>query len=501
MASAQSMPEPTGVTVNRDLSRLERALSYTTPIETYLRFLLTTLWMFYWAAPAILAVLVTLNVTEWFGAQSRGQEAEVLRSMNIGVVSNLIFFIAAANAVIAYSKRWSALAVITLCYLAYDALRAVPVAVQIDGTLPKAALHLGMATVLQFVMYLGYFGCLWSILRIPRDEGELCASTHKFRFFPRRMLRPLTVVPAAIALVFSRRLWTTILIIFGASFLFVIPYNLDRSASAAAKSLRKAVTDCEKSQNRRACIEEKTASDFYVFAIGIPFAVLLCVPTGRKLMIAGGRRITWSLEDLARTDLARPVLFLRSFRQDRKPVKSVRSWLPGRIIMLGQPPRTLDQMVLEETSEVGPLIALGDPTNDAPRFGAAKGKLGTRNWHDVVAELIDRAQIVVVFLDETDGVRWELGQIALRGNYDKYLFLVPPSHMGSEDNRRLTSKALETLQSSLAAAETKPPVVGFFNRNGSWYVGRSNEFTTASFLLMIRWFLRTKVTRSAELRA
>jgi hypothetical protein len=458
--------------------------------------------MHYWGIPAFFVFLAVLDIATLFGPVGRDYKPGLYPALTIGVIILSTFFVASVKAVVGFSHRWSVLALIISCFLLLVDVSSLSDVMRLYPRLPKAALHLGFSTLLGVVMHICYLACFWRIWRLSDNDRRLCAWNHRVRFFPRTALRPLTVVPATMGFVVRHRLWTTGLIVYGAGFLLVVPYNLDRSQTNTASSMRKAEETCSKQPDRQACLVEKTTEDFLAFAIGLPIVLALCLLTGRSLLNAGGRRIAWSTEDLTRTDLGSPVLFLRSFRQDRAAVKSSPYWLLGRIIMFGQPRRTLDQIVLEEASAFGPLIALTDPSDASPQFGAARAKLGQVNWHDVITDAMSRASMIVIFLDETEGVRWEVEQIAKLGLAGKTLFLVPRSHAGAVENHRIVTMVLNQIVPALKFSDsvTGNPIVGFFFEAGKLITGRSVRFTSASYLLMIRWFLRARHSGTAPER-
>lgn len=96
------------------------------------------------------------------------------------------------------------------------------------------------------------------------------------------------------------------------------------------------------------------------------------------------RKITMSLNELLATDPRRPVLFLRSFREDQAVLPRPSHTLLGKVLALGLPPQTLDELLLDEGTLYGPVVALGNPQDLMPPYGAARGYFSNKDWTGAV---------------------------------------------------------------------------------------------------------------------
>jgi hypothetical protein len=142
------------------------------------------------------------------------------------------------------------------------------------------------------------------------------------------------------------------------------------------------------------------------------------------------RRSLRSADAARRDDSRPPVLFLRSFRDDQVKLSGARLPFQLRFFDPGTEAGTLEALLLRVMTPVGPVIAIGNPSDPIPPLGAARSYLADRQWQDVVRNLIREARLVVVGLDDTQGLRWELSEIAAQGAFEKTLVIVPPQLAG-----------------------------------------------------------------------
>jgi hypothetical protein len=212
-----------------------------------------------------------------------------------------------------------------------------------------------------------------------------------------------------------------------------------------------------------------------------------------------------SLEKLRREDPRAPILFLRSFSDDQIKLPKPRRGLFRRLVQLGEPRPLLDHVVLEEGTPFGPVVALGAP-GSSPPFGAARAYATEEDWQSVVGELMAAAQGIVVTIDETPGVRWELGHIGGNRFVAKTLFLLPPRFAQPEQARRVMMQAVIESGADAAAMEA----LGAFLQSCTracvgWSIkDRTVEiFTTArvshvSYQIAVRIFLRLRLRLQPE---
>jgi hypothetical protein len=88
-----------------------------------------------------------------------------------------------------------------------------------------------------------------------------------------------------------------------------------------------------------------------------------------------------------------------------------------------------EEVIVRHLSEVGPVIAVNPPGMDKAPIGAARMNLGNTDWQSGVGQYISSARLIVVGAapeGSTEGLAWELSEIARAGALDKTLLVFPP---------------------------------------------------------------------------
>lgn len=232
-------------------------------------------------------------------------------------------------------------------------------------------------------------------------------------------------------------------------------------------------------------------STFPFIVGGVTIASLLVGLAAR----AGARRLMISsIRESQEYDPRPPILFLRSFRDDQVALSPPRIPVFGRLVNLFQRKGSLDVILLEEGTAYGPVVAIGQPGEPIPPYGASRGYFHGRNWKEAVAKLADDSRCIVICLDRTEGVMWELDHLLARGHGPKTLFLMNPGTREVEKNKALVQVVTSWMPNKPRELllNHDEPVIGFFFDEGKYAkVGVSAQFSEASYLLMVRWFLRT----------
>jgi hypothetical protein len=167
------------------------------------------------------------------------------------------------------------------------------------------------------------------------------------------------------------------------------------------------------------------------------FAVIGGAAIGTQYLARRYTRVT--VEELIRTDKRPPILFLRSFRDDQIKLAPPRRLFFRWLFALGEPPPMLDHVLVEETAEIGPPLAIGMPGRPPP-FGAARTYLDDEEWRAGVATFAERARTIVIVIDDTEGIIWELSHIRESGYTAKTLFLLPPRLAAPEHATRILNR-------------------------------------------------------------
>jgi len=198
--------------------------------------------------------------------------------------------------------------------------------------------------------------------------------------------------------------------------------------------------------------------------------------------LAGAAGLRWlarrsarlSLEVVSRTDARPAIVFLRSFADDQVQLVSPKRPLYRRLLALGEPAPRLDHVLIEEATPIGPVVAIGLPGRPPP-FGAARAYFNEDEWKSGVARLAAAAKAIVVVIDDTEGVLWELSHVRQAGLVSKTLYLLPPRLSGPQEAARIIRREFAETTSdhnAVTAADTT------FNSGLAcigWYHAESGE--------------------------
>lgn len=216
----------------------------------------------------------------------------------------------------------------------------------------------------------------------------------------------------------------------------------------------------------------------------------------------GRRTVRSTLLERQALDARAPILFLRAFGDDQVALPPPRLPLLGYLYDVGNRQTSLDVMLLEEGTDYGPVVALGNPKDPVPPYGAARGYFADESWQDAVRRLAYDSAALVICLDDTDGIWWEVAHIRERGLAAKTLFLLHPKFRATSDTGDFLATAIERLgvkeQVDIASAATCCTIGFFLGPDGIWQVGLSRAGSRIGYLLMLRWFLRTRLTMRSE---
>ena len=209
-----------------------------------------------------------------------------------------------------------------------------------------------------------------------------------------------------------------------------------------------------------------------------------------------------SLEQVQSEDVRPPILFLRSFLIDRVPVHPRRFSLKQWLLDSRSRKLDLDHILLEEGTRFGPTVALGNPDDPEPPYGVARGYFEDQQWQDAVARLCHDSAAIVICLDRTAGVTWELAHLSATGHTAKTLFLLAPDDVGTETGRTLLSEALASvahhrpqMSPTQDQTERQQPDIGFWIRpDGDVEILTSSERSAYTYRLCIRRMLRDNLT-------
>jgi hypothetical protein len=177
--------------------------------------------------------------------------------------------------------------------------------------------------------------------------------------------------------------------------------------------------------------------------LGAPVVVAaICLVLANRLRHFGRKHFVDRLAD-RQVLPAGSTLFLRAFRDDQMRIRRASRNLFSVVFDLGRMPATLDELMLERLDGRGDLIAIGNPRDrrGAARrspWGAQRLYVDDAHWQQTVTMLARDADRIVLCVDASDGVRWEIAHVLQSGHADKTLFFLYPSLDAQTRTRLLT---------------------------------------------------------------
>ena len=134
-------------------------------------------------------------------------------------------------------------------------------------------------------------------------------------------------------------------------------------------------------------------------------------------------------------------------RDTRKPVLYLRPFSEDAVTFSGFDDRTYDgklraePLILEPFKILGPLVAIGRPGEDMPPWGGAARLYAGDDWQSRFQELLDQAQLAVLFAGTSRNCLWELGQVFRHRPFVPAVLLLPARRQAWEAFRMLFPSA------------------------------------------------------------
>jgi hypothetical protein len=149
---------------------------------------------------------------------------------------------------------------------------------------------------------------------------------------------------------------------------------------------------------------------------------------------------------------------------------------------------TLDELLVEECSQYGPIIAIGNPNERIKLFGAFREFHEDSVWQDAVENYAREAKAIIVAVDETPGLSWELELIG-RNNYLSKTLLVVPDRFKSPANNNSVWHAVFKRLGGEPFARQQMPVVGCFrDKEGDLCLAMSHRFSANEYHVLLRCY-------------
>jgi hypothetical protein len=243
-----------------------------------------------------------------------------------------------------------------------------------------------------------------------------------------------------------------------------------------------------------------------VLTIGFVVAFPLLAVVAQLFSNAARSRVQISARELIATDPRKPVLFLRAFVDDQVELPSASlGWL-GSILSLGRHRQSFDELLLEEGTLYGPVVALGNPSDKVPPYGAARGYYEHTDWKKAVSDLSRASSEIVVCIDDTESIWWEVEHIFTMGHQGKTLFVLPPKHRFANDDKSVLPRLIKhlpsvpetTLRALLDACSRRDTIAVAIEPSGAVDITSSSTFSGFAYLALLRWYFRSRFSHSTE---
>jgi hypothetical protein len=246
-----------------------------------------------------------------------------------------------------------------------------------------------------------------------------------------------------------------------------------------------------------------TPGSVAAIAPGGIFALLSLLGVGRKVSDRARRYATKLYQGVREWDARPPILFLRSFNQDKIGLKvrtrdRMLTWPAG----LGRA-RQLDEVLLEAGAPFGPMIAIGDPRDSIPPLGAARIFVpdAQAEWQEVVRALIEASRAVVICPTLTESVIWETGQVCRR--LSRTIFLASID-MPRENTIALFEDILRGAGAESFAGQLKPgrrPIAAFLDPAAGWTVLAARILSVQTYTVAMNRALQSLLGKAGAPRS
>ena len=162
-------------------------------------------------------------------------------------------------------------------------------------------------------------------------------------------------------------------------------------------------------------------------------AVMLVVAAMYAMFTRARRVLQPSADEARQGDPRPPILFLRSFLDDRYKLKE-------RVRVDGVPINQLlrmEEALAVRFHDFGPFLAVGEPGEGLPQLGAARAYLSDDLWQAAVLNWIRESRLIAMLCGPTHWIHWEMQNIIRFNRLGQVLLLLPPGRkLGSALARR-----------------------------------------------------------------
>jgi hypothetical protein len=144
-----------------------------------------------------------------------------------------------------------------------------------------------------------------------------------------------------------------------------------------------------------------------------------------------------TIEEVRSVDKRKPILMLRSFRDDQLTApepSSLKFYHPGG-------GRRLEQIIAGSFRQFGTFIAIGEPGEKLPQLGAARSQLSGDAWQSAVLGWIHESTLIVMLAGTTQWITWELHRVVEQNQFGKLMILLPPEQISPLFGKKFSARA------------------------------------------------------------
>jgi hypothetical protein len=135
-----------------------------------------------------------------------------------------------------------------------------------------------------------------------------------------------------------------------------------------------------------------------------------------------------------------------------------------RLIDPGSIGGSLEELVVQEYTGLGPVVAIGSPTDPLPPLGVSRMYCSGETWQETVDGLMQESARIVIAIDSSaaigpegvpTGLAWEITRLRDKGVLDKTTFLWPPEDARAPDALGRLLRLIDP-----AGRIARPPIAG-----------------------------------------
>jgi hypothetical protein len=142
---------------------------------------------------------------------------------------------------------------------------------------------------------------------------------------------------------------------------------------------------------------------------------LVCM-TGSVLVTRGRQMRALVAQRGLTSDERSPIVYLRPFDLDHQGRAAV-----ARSVYFE---RSYEQRLIRALRDVGPVVALGDPSERLPSLGSVRKYSDEAHWQQDLAELTTTAGTIILHIGDSPGLAWEVGHVVELDQPERVILVV-----------------------------------------------------------------------------